>query len=383
MAYYDAVRKEIRYRYGSVGRVWERRITNDMTAGANTRLTSNDHGFVAGDLVSFTKSSNAYLPAEAQLATYEVLSADANTFTVAGNLTGWIDGNTYASAIGGQLMDATGGWSSFQGVQAGSGTTDQSVQPSMYTVVAGPGSSGKYVDVGVVPGATALDDVAVIVWFDAAARALKYGYCTNPQQDDAVFSVSTIDAAGGWYPRIKVDANNGIHIAYYGTSGADLKYAYATGPGASFTTVTVDSYQLVGTQVTLDVAKDTAGNVVPYIGYYSPSAQTAKVAYPVSFTDGKPTKAGVANDKYTGFWEVSNVPTNTITPKDDTVCVGVHKDWTTGVLSSIASSVGTLTDPGADNNIPSRTAGNGSKNPAIAFVDEYDASLKMAQKKGD
>ena len=383
MAYYDAVRKEIRYRYGSVGRVWERRITNDATAGANTRLTSNDHGFVVGDLVSFTKSSNSYLPAEAQLATYEVLSVTEDTFTVAGNLTGWIDGNTYASAIGGQIMDATGGWSSTQGVEAGSGTTDQSVRPSMYTVVAGPGSSGKYVDVGVVPQGTQglANDVAVIVWFDAAARALKYGYCTNPQQDDAVFSVDTIDAAGGWYPRIKVDSDGGIHIAYYGTSGADLKYAYATGYDESFTTVTVDSYQLVGTQVTLDVAKDATGNVVPYIGYYSPSAQTAKVAYPVIFNGRYPTKAGVENDKYTGNWEVSNLPTNTITPKDDTVCVGVHKDWSTGVLAAIASSVGTLSDAGEDNNIPSRTAGNGTTNPAIAFVAEYDAGLKMAQKK--
>ncbi len=397
VAYYDAVRKQIRYRYGSVGRDWERRVTADSAAGGFTTITSNGHGFENGDLVSFTKAANAYLPADAQLATYTVTSATTNTFAVAGNITAWVDGNTYVSAVGGQLMDATGGWSTTQGVQAGEdadGQTDTSVKASMYTVVAGPASSGKYVSVGVVPGATATDDVAVIVWFDAGTKTLKYGYCANPQQDEAVFTISTIDTAGAWFPRIAVDALGGIHVAYYGTSGADLKYAYAQKYDEAFTTVTVDSYQLVGTQLTLDVAlvdgPDSEVNVVPYIGYYSPSAQTAKVAYPVSFTAaagyGRPVKAGSVGDKYTGNWEVSHVPTTSVTPKDDTVCVGVHKQWTgtlatgKGKIAAIETNIGTLSDAGADNNIPSRVGGNGTTNPAVAFTIQEDDSLVMAQK---
>ncbi len=399
MAYYDAVRKEIRFRHGSVGRDWERRVSADSSTGGITTITCVGHKFKAGDDVSFTKSNNAYLPLAAQLATYTVLSVSGDDFTVSGDITSLVDNDTYVSAVGGQLMDATGGWSSTQGVQAGADpdkNTDMSVNPSMYTVVVGPGSSGKYVSVGVKAGATSADDIAVIVWFDASKKKLMYGYCLDPQKDNAEFTTSELDGSSGWYPRIAVDALGGIHVAYYGTSGADLKYAYATSPSEGFTTVTVDSYQLVGTQLTLDVALDASKNVVPYIGYYSPSAQTAKVAYPVSFTVadgyGRPTKAGALNDRYTGNWEVSHVPTIAMTPKDDTVCVGVHKKWTgtvadgKGIIAAIEKSAGTVTtstgetDTGEDNNVPTRVGGNGTTNPAISFTIQEGDTLVLAQK---
>ncbi len=382
MAFYDAVRKEIRYRYGRVGAIIERQYTARSYFNPNTTVTTSvAHGLVAGDLVTFTRSSDTYMPAEAQLATYTVVGAPTpTTFTIAGNITGTIPATGYVGEVTGQITDATGGWSTTQGVQAGPGPDDGSVRASQYTVVAASGASGKHVAVGVVPGATIADDVVVIAWYDAAAKALKYGYSASPQQDDATFTVSTIETQAGWYPRIAVDKNGGIHVAYYSTSGADLKYAYAQNYSSAFTAVTVDSYQLVGTQATIDVAIDAAGNVVPYIGYYMASSQAAKVAYPVKFTANKPTLAGVTGEKYTGNWEIATVPTQNNTPKDDTISVGVHKNWTTGVLAAIESDTGTFTEAGSDNNTPSRIGGNGTTNPAVSFTIQEDDSLKMAQK---
>lgn len=386
MAFYDSTRKEVRYRYGTVGRDWERRIAAvSFGSGVTTIRTTADHGFDTGDKVTFTGVGNTYMPADARLATYTVTKVDNDEFSVPVDVSSWVSAAFYVSNVGGQLLDATGGWSTSQGISAGSTASDNSVKASMYTVVAPQASSGKYVTVGVVPKGTkgSAGDVAVIAWYDATAKALKYGYSATPQFDDAAFTVSTIESSAGWYPQIKVDQNGGIHIAYYSTATADLKYAYAAKYDDPFTIMTVDSYQLVGTQIGLDVAFDATGNVVPYISYYSASAQASKVAYPVyavGSTNLTPSGHGAVSDKYTGAWEIAVVPTSNRTPKDDSVCIGVHKNWATGTILAIEDTIGTLTEATTDSNPSSRVGGNGTTNPVVAYTIQENDSLQMAQK---
>ena len=227
-------------------------------------------------------------------------------------------------------------------------------------------------------------DVVVMTWYDQANNCLWYSYNTDPCSTGSgqwQANALRIDSGAGQYNRIKVDAAGHVHIAYYSNSGGDLKYAYLSSYNAgSATTIVVDSYEIVGTDINLDVAYNGT-NYIPYVSYYIPSATKTKVAYPVTFSGGV-AQAGVdSNDLYTGNWEISVVPTKH-TPKDDTTMVGVNKTIggvlqnSVGVgdtaLGSFPYRTAATIGAASDNNQPTLVGGNGTMNPVTAFTVQDD-----------
>lgn len=418
LAFYDAVRKQIRYRYGTVGTSLEFKISSVQAKTGYTLITTEkDHGLKVGDRIICSKSSNSFLPADSRIATYTVYSLTENTkqFGIEGNVTSVFAANTYISQVTDQLADETGGWSTSTNIQCGDGSEeDKSVKSSMYSVVDSTNATKQTaaVSIGAVPAsvANATNDVVVIAWYDGSNRKLKYAYETNPQRDDdsvegGLFqNVSVIESEAGYNVHIKVDAKGGIHMAYFTTMGSKLKYAYAPAYNQDFTVITVDSYNLTANDIGLDVAIDSSGNVVPYISYLS-GVQAAKIAYPVQWNNKAPTKAGMISNAYTGAWEISSIPvtgyttSNTykskaqsgaavdssrknLVPKYDTICVGVHKNWTTGVQAAIVSkdTVTNISKDDTDSNWSTLLGGNGTMNPAMAFTVMGDDSLQFVQK---
>jgi hypothetical protein len=385
--------------------------SNDIKNITST-ITYTGNSVKKNDKVSLTWSSYKF-GVGAYNKTYTVKSADTNSFVIDGYVkTRSSDDNNaeapiYFAKVTGQLMDATGGYfKNYQSAQqAQSGTTDQSVASNMYTVVARTSATKTTasVAIGAVPASVAAgsNDVVCIAWYDSSSRSLKFAYETDPQRDDdngAMFTnVSTIESAAGYYVHMKVDTAGGIHMAYFTTTGAKLKYAYAPSYTSDFTIVDVDTYSLTANDIGLDVAKDSEGNLVPYISYLSGN-QVSKVAFPVRWSGKAATFAGIEDNAYTGNWEIAVVPSSgyttdttgtakttvaDLTPKYDTVCVGVHKDWSTGVLAAIPSRVYAYNISGddTDSNRSTRLGGNATTNPALAYTVIGDDSLQLAQMK--
>jgi hypothetical protein len=250
---------------------------------------------------------------------------------------------------------------------------------------------GKYVAIGVVPNATTNsgNDVVCLAWYDSNARKLMFSYNTDPQnlvgsttqwQDNRC----VIDDAGGWYVKMAVDSDGGIHLAYYTASGGDLKYAYLSSySDTSPDVVTVDSYLSVGTYCTIDVGKDGSGHQVPYISYFmganSGTSGSTRVAYRTDFTSA--TFEGVDSSSfYTGKWEIETIPTSK-TPSESQVSVGLSKDssgliqvFPTGTDSTHAE---TNTYAVSDS---TRVYGNGTTNPVVGYACDENI-IEMAQKK--
>ena len=250
------------------------------------------------------------------------------------------------------------------------------------------------VAIGAVPASVAgtTNDVAVIAWFDGTSQKLKYAYEEAPQRDDdgvtgGLFQEKRIvDSKAGYYVHLKVDASGGIHIAYFTKTGAKLKYGYAKDYQSELNIVTVDSFNLNGNNdIGLDVAKDSDGNWTPYISYLA-GAQAANVAYPVKWEGNKPKLAGQdSSGKYSQNWEISFVPSENRTPKNDTVCVGVHKLWTgadAGLIQPIPKFTKKIDVSGddKDSNQSTRIGGNGTANPALAYTIIEGDILQYAQK---
>ena len=385
--------------------------SNDIKNITST-ITYTGTSVKKGDKLSLTWSSYKF-GVGAYNKTYSVTSASTDSFVIDGYVkTRSSDGNNdetpiYFAKVTGQLMDATGGYyKNYQDKQqAQSGTTDQSVASNMYTVVARTSATKTTasVAIGAVPASIVggSKDVVCVAWYDSSSRSLKFAYEEDPQRDDdngAMFTnVSTIESAAGYYVHMKVDTAGGIHMAYFTTTGAKLKYAYAPSYSEDFTIVEVDTYSLTANDIGLDVAKDSAGNLVPYISYLSGN-QVSKVAFPVKWSGKAATLAGIENNAYTGNWEIAVVPSSgyttdttgtakttvaDLTPKYDTVCVGVHKNWSTGVLAAIPSKVYAynISKDDTDSNRSTRLGGNATTNPALAYTVIGDDSLQLAQMK--
>ena len=254
------------------------------------------------------------------------------------------------------------------------------------------------VAIGAVPASVAgtTNDVAVIAWFDGTSKKLKYAYEEDPQRDDdnvpgglfqsSPYTKRIVDSNAGYYVHLKVDASGGIHIAYFTTTGAKLKYGYAKDYKSEFNIVTVDSFNLNGNNdIGLDVAKDSDGNWTPYISYLA-GAQAAKVAYPVKWEGNKPKLAGQdSSGKYSQNWEISFVPSENRTPKNDTVCVGVNKLWTgadAGLIQPIPvfAKKTNVSGDDKDSNESTRIGGNDTANPALAYTIIEGDILLYAQK---
>ena len=211
-------------------------------------------------------------------------------------------------------------------------------------------------------------------------------------------NASYIGNKGGMYCRMAIDADDGIHIAHYDYLGANLLYTYIPSTGSvpqlsSARTFVVDSYLSVGTWCTIDVAKESNGaagyNYVPQIGYFTPACEdstaAARIAKAAKFDEnGLPLFNGAENDKYTGAWEISVVPTEHI-PIIDRVNVGMYKD-AAGVLQAIPTggknriTVSEVDKPGYPVSDSTTVYGNGTTNPAVLYCLD-DGPVELAQKK--
>ncbi|QEK00833.1 hypothetical protein FUT84_06380 [Treponema phagedenis] len=216
---------------------------------------------------------------------------------------------------------------------------------------------GDYAAVGVTKRG-----VAVVAWYDAAARRLVYSWNSNPETPQT--STTTTDNTwqknaqvidnqyAGWYVDLVVDENDGIHIAYYNNAKGDLKYAYLSQYNKAAKVVTVDSYLSVGTQITINTRKE-GDNIVPYISYYAPAftqtASSVKVAWRTDFTNlkpgaGKDDKDIGTDDSFTGKWEVMTVSMAGHIPNDDIIANGVPTGTINGWNGAIV--LGFMTDDG-------------------------------------
>lgn len=249
------------------------------------------------------------------------------------------------------------------------------------------GKPGPYVDIAVLPANTTGNsnnyDVVVMVWYDSDNGNLMYTY--NKQSLSSTGFVGSANTKTFWetakpifkkagqYCKIAVDNNGGVHIAGYDSIVGDVKYAYLSGYRASYSEANdscyVDSNGIVGSNITLDVAKDSDGNVIPYIGYFGTSGP--KMAYlnvegipsDVTTTAGK---SSTVEDMFTGYWEVTEVPTPSKTPRDR-VNVGVWKDNNGKIKASTSTKTAkkpTGTNTSATDSV---TIGNGTMNPVVAY----------------
>lgn len=253
--------------------------------------------------------------------------------------------------------------------------------------------AGQYVDVAVAKNGTT--DVACVVWFDAYENCLKYTYYVDPisnwnnlkgNRTASGWSPPVpIFAEGGEYCQIAVDKNNHIHIAAYAGNG-DVKYAYLEEYDSSYrektNSCTVDASGAVGEHLTLDVALDSSGNSIPYIGYFTSAIKAPKYAYLVDTTNANHVPAGAdENERFTGAWEVTVIPTpnRLTTNREDKINIGVFKT-SGGVLNysttdgeapgstNIGTSYSTSTSAGyGDSREYSKCYGNGSKNAVFAY----------------
>lgn len=263
------------------------------------------------------------------------------------------------------------------------------------------GKPGSYVSIDVIPKGTSINgstldkDIIVLVWYDEDNNNLMYTYnkidfetlAAGANKADFEGSAKTKDhwetpkqifTGAGQYCQVKVDAKGGVHIAAYDNIAGDVRYAklnlYNSSYSESTMSCIVDSNGIVGSNLTLDVALDSeAGNAIPYISYYGSIGP--KMAYLT--TEGVTQTAlakGSINDKFTGLWEVTEIPTHSNAPKDR-INVGVWKtssgviNWsTTDGNVPAGSNVGSTTHDGAGITSASGTTyGNGTKNPVVAY----------------
>lgn len=262
---------------------------------------------------------------------------------------------------------------------------DQGKAYKYVTNIADSGAS-PYVAVGALP----TDGTAVVVWYDKNVQALKM----KSAAFDSVTSTSvswtdrgTISSVGGKYVSMAIDEAGGIHLAYLSNSGANLYYTYMSSVSATPITMLVDAYQDVGDRCMITVGRESTSKPwIPYISYKSNYASHTKIAYPV-FADNAdaatmPT-SGIENgtEKYTGAWNVSLVPDTSLSI-DDTVSIGVNKDWANGEMHVFPTGdTQTASDIGAYALCNATIVyGNGTKNPVMGYAIE-DGSIQMAQKK--
>lgn len=379
---------------------------NHYPEGLGGVINATNHGLEKGDEITLTFENNRFMNEKYTRVYYVNNVLDTNRFTVSSIsanstvCTSFFENPPKAfSKITGQIIDATGGYSTTDTVKPdkdNTGTEDKSVRSALYSVVDKTSATKMTaaVAIGAVPASVAgtTNDVAVIAWFDGTSQKLKYAYEEAPQRDDdgvtgGLFQEKRIvDSKAGYYVHLKVDASGGIHIAYFTTTGAKLKYGYAKDYKSEFNIVTVDSFNLNGNNdIGLDVAKDSDGNWTPYISYLA-GAQAAKVAYPVKWEGNQPKLAGQdSSGKYSQNWEISFVPSENRTPKNDTVCVGVHKLWTradAGLIQPIPvfAKKTNVSGDDKDSNQSTRIGGNGTANPALAYTIIEGDILQYAQK---
>lgn len=366
MAYWDNLTKQIRYRQGKVG------------------ANPGDFGFV---------QNNGYKNYGGSLLDLQGTESNADT-----------QGSRYNNVYDSISQKFTNESVKSQHIYRVAGTSLGSNYANAYQVTT-TYQGGKYVDIGVLPStSTSVTPTVVICWYDGVSKNLVLSYDTPSDSDtdkqNGMYTgnwqahAGVVSSSGGSYCRMAIDSDDGIHIAHYDNLTADLLYTYVPVSGGvpqinSARTITVDSFLSVGTWCTIDVAKDSAGNHVPQIGYFVPACEdtsaAARIAYPVLFDESKnPTLAGAEAEKFTGNWEISTVPTSNI-PIIDRVNVGVYKN-DSGVIQAIPTGgLQYKKTSNAENNAfpvsdSTTVYGNGTTNPAVVYSID-DGPIELAQKK--
>ena len=278
------------------------------------------------------------------------------------------------------------------------------------------GNAGNAVAIGVTS-----NNVVVMVWYDSITNNLMYSYNdafagifagtdttdfnTKIKETSRIgaskegWSTTTIKepliSGAGEYCQLVVDANDGIHVVDYDSTGCDLKYAYLPSYDGSATSCTVDSYLDTGSRLSLDVAAEVVGTktyYIPHIGYWAAYPEKAHYAYiadPVTFFDGNKQDGTTADDKYTGIWECGIVPSRD-TVREGKINVGVWKkdvnitftDPDTGddvpkIIKGkrVASNyTGFSTGISEANETWGKCYGNGTDNAVLAYVIEENSS---------
>lgn len=256
--------------------------------------------------------------------------------------------------------------------------------------------AGQYVAVGSLK-----DGTAVMAWYDSGSGRLALSYNESPRtaqttlaagtatwQDNSYY-VSNENIRAGTYVSMAVDNDDGVHLAYYSATGGDLYYSYISAPKTKIVTKTVmvDSYGSVGTYTMIDVAKDSEnGNFIPYISFRcesnSDTTASVKIAYPVNWDKIGNVLNGVdSDDRYTGDWEVSVVPTDN-TPLTDYTNIGMNKN-PSGVKTVFATGADISQAWAATFAVSDSTTvyGNGTSNPVVSYAVSENGVLEMAQKK--
>lgn len=383
LAYYDNITKQIRFRTGSVGN-----SANDIGGGLQDLLAFKSYAGSGDDWPRIRAKGSSLGLLRDSLSGYSGIPVAAEDFEVNSTCG---DGATYKAGIfyKGDKENAY----KYVSVPAASGVSEGNDYYRKNTEI----RAGKYVAVGSLS-----DGTAVLAWYDEHAGRLAFSYNesirngyvtldegTSEWQNNSWY-VSSDNIRAGWYVSMAVDSSNGVHLAYYSPSGADLYYSYIKNPKfdkVATNTVLVDSYQQVGTYCTIDVGRESAGSPwIPYISYKCESnngtSASTKIAHPVKLLNGE-ILPGVDNkDMFTGNWEVSIVPT-TKTPITDFVNAGINKDWKNGVIRKFdkkndSSSSLSYGFPVSDSTI---VYGNGTSNPVVSYAVSENGVLEMAQKK--
>lgn len=207
--------------------------------------------------------------------------------------------------------------------------------------------ASEFISLGVIPSTLANNDskdVVVIIWYDG--NKLNYAYNETPMvtnNSEGNIDKNTIgswkssiipcDSGVGQYCKIVVDKKGGIHIAAYDQMNGDLKYIYRSNyKDGSWIVSTVDSYGIIGSEISLDVAINNE-KPIPYISYYADSAVRPKIAYLVP-TESNSEYDGAKNDFFTKKWEISYLPTLSTVPKDH-INIGLWKNASGEIVESI------------------------------------------------
>ena len=196
-------------------------------------------------------------------------------------------------------------------------------------------SASKYYDMVITS-----DNHVVIVYYDENNSCLKLIYSTNAV--DGSSPTATVDwtpssvsfpSYTGNYVSMAIDSSNGIHIAAFDASDADLKYFYLPSySSTTLTNLTVDAAGSVGQWTGIAICNDSDNAELygkPVISYYNSTEtgtrESIKYAYPNAAIGSIQTGID-ANGYTTGNWEYMTVPA--ITPpqggdsKFQKVCLG-------------------------------------------------------------
>jgi len=197
--------------------------------------------------------------------------------------------------------------------------------------------------------------------------------------------VKQILSRGGEYCQIAVDKDGGIHIAAY--DNGKLKYAHLDKfNSTTVKTCTVDSYDIIGQNLTLDVAYEVdengVGHNIPHIGYYALSRTLPKYAY-LAKPDSEDLNGADSSNFFTGVWESTYIPTQQTVPQDR-INVGVFKNNGVRAYSTINKEANGTRGTSTTSAGSGTCYGNGTNNPVIGYAIRFSSNstyAEVAQKK--